>query len=72
MVRIKWNRMSTENSSNVDFKATFTLLPQVLKIYKAIQTKQPEPQKQQAQIQTAVSALLHYYEKGKSQYFLFR
>jgi hypothetical protein len=51
--------MSIENSSatvgpDLDFRTTFALLPQVLKISKAIQAKQNEPQKQQALIQAAV------------------
>ena len=58
----------TEGSSSVntaatnggaDFKATFTLLPHVLKIAKAIQAQQNDPPKQQAQIQTAVSNYSH-------------
>lgn len=45
------------SSAVSEFKAAFTLLPQILKIYKAIQASQSEPQKQQAQIQTAVTEL---------------
>ena len=43
------------SGSGADFKTAFTLLPQILNISKSIQAKQNEPQKQQAQIQTAVS-----------------
>lgn len=43
-------------AGGADFKATFALLPHVLKISKAVQAVQNDPQKQQTQIQAAVSS----------------
>ena len=38
-----------------DFEANFSLLPHVLKVFRALQAKQNDPQKQHSQIQAAVS-----------------
>jgi len=42
--------------SEKDFKATFSLLPEVLKVIKMLQVMQGDIKKEQVQIQSAVSA----------------
>ena len=51
---------------NVDFKAAFSLLPQVLKILRAVQVVQNDPQKQQQQVQAAVSDENHSFVASSS------